>query len=109
MFYKVAEKQRNNEEFKAAIKTFSRAINANPNYAEAYYKRGKCHAKLKNYQAALDDFSKNIDLNSKNPSAYRDRAVCKRFIGDWDFCDDFKIACDLGDRRSCSDYESSCK
>ena len=108
IFYRAAEKERNNQDFKAAIKTYSKAIKANSNYAEAYYKRGVCHVKLGNYQAALDDFTKNIDLNSNNANAYRDRAVCKRLMGNWDFCDDYKIACNLGNLRSCSDYES-CK
>ena len=108
IFYRAAEKERNNDDFKAAIKTYSKAITANSNYSEAYHKRGLCHVKLGNYQAALNDFNISIDLNSNKANVYRDRAVCKRLMGNWDFCDDFKIACNLGNLRSCSDYES-CK
>ena len=108
IFFKEAEKERLNEDFKSAIKTYSRAINANPNYAEAYYKRGVSYVKLDNYESALDDFTKSIDLKFNNANVFRDRAVCKRLLGEWDFCDDYKKACDLGDIRSCSDYDS-CK
>lgn len=108
IFYRAAEKERNNDDFKAAIITYSKAITANSNYSEAYHKRGLCHVQLGNYQAALNDFNISIDLNSNKANAYRDRAVCKRLMGNWDFCDDFKIACNLGNLRSCSDYES-CK
>ena len=108
IFFKEAEKERKYGDYKTAIETYSRAINANPNYSEAYYKRGITYVKIEKYESALDDFTKSINLNYNNPNVYRDRAVCKRLLGEWDYCDDYKKACDLGDIRSCSDYDS-CK
>tara|TARA_B100001250_G_C19804896_1_gene792812 strand:- start:696 stop:2372 length:1677 start_codon:yes stop_codon:yes gene_type:complete len=107
-FFKTAEAMRNDNNYNDAIETYTKAINADPNYLEAYYKRGVSFVKIGNYQAAFDDFTKNINLNSNNSNVYRDRAVLKRLMGNQDYCDDYKMACDLGNMRSCSDYES-CK
>ena len=43
-----------------------------------------------------------------NANVYRDRAVLKRLMGNRDYCDDYKMACDLGNLRSCSNYDN-CK
>ena len=47
----------NNGNHKAAIEYFSKAIELEPKYAEAYFNRGNAKFKLSNYTGAIEDFS----------------------------------------------------
>ena len=53
-------KQSNNEE---ALKDLTNAIQCNPNYAQAFHKRGDVNQKLKNFDDAIRDFQRAQDLN----------------------------------------------
>lgn len=69
-----------------AIRVFTRALRANPDLAEAYYERGKCHIQnrlhpisegtsLEAEQWAIDDFSSAIQKNPAYADAYFNRAM----------------------------------
>lgn len=45
-----------------AIDYFSKAINANPKYAEAYYARGVCYEELKEKKNAYEDYTMSLKL-----------------------------------------------
>ena len=47
----------NNGNHKAAIEYFSKAIELDPNNAEAYFNRGNAKFNLSNYTGAFEDFS----------------------------------------------------
>ena len=60
--------------YKGAIKEYTKAINENPKYRDAYYNRASCEAALKDYEAAYADFTKTIELDPKYAKAYFGRA-----------------------------------
>ena len=49
-----------------AIEEFSRAIELDPNFADAYNERGNAYAKLGKYDEAIQDLSRYIDLSKHN-------------------------------------------
>lgn len=61
-----------------AIKDFTRAIELEPNFTEAYYSRGICFGFSFKYEEAIKDFTKAIELNpvaSVTYDPYRYRGV----------------------------------
>jgi tetratricopeptide (TPR) repeat protein len=66
-FAKIGEDRR-------AIDDFSRAIEINPGYSQAYFNRGSVLARRGHYREAIDDFSRAIELHSGFAEAYYNRA-----------------------------------
>jgi tetratricopeptide (TPR) repeat protein len=54
-------------EFGKAIKTFSEAIELNPNLAEAYFRRGICFHLIGEDKMAISDFVQSANLNVEQP------------------------------------------
>jgi tetratricopeptide (TPR) repeat protein len=52
-----------------AIKHYSRAIEANPAYPEAWYNRGICYEAVGNLEAAANDFREALKLRPAYPPA----------------------------------------
>jgi tetratricopeptide (TPR) repeat protein len=52
------------------ITAFSKAIELNPKYIEAYNARGEAYNNVKKYQLAITDFTKIIELEPENADAY---------------------------------------
>lgn len=52
------------EDYQQAMKYFGDAINADPNYFEAYYMRGVCNEKLKNIDAAAGDYKMALNIKA---------------------------------------------
>ena len=48
-----------------AIRAYNRAIAVNPEFARAYYKRGKAYHGLDNYQEVLKNLDRALELESK--------------------------------------------
>jgi len=48
-----------------AIEYYTKAIELNPEYAEAYYKRGTAYYNLKEYDKAIADYNKAMELDPK--------------------------------------------
>jgi tetratricopeptide (TPR) repeat protein len=55
-----------------AIADYTRAIELNPKYRDAYYNRAQGWAKKKQYDAATKDLQKTIELDPKNGNYYLD-------------------------------------
>ena len=80
-----------------AISDFNKAIEINPNYAEAYYNRGVAKDYLGDYKGVFVDFNKTIEINTKYAEAYYNRGVAKYNLKDKDgACFDWRKAGDLG-------------
>jgi tetratricopeptide (TPR) repeat protein len=62
-----------------AIKSFSAAIKANPQYASAYFSRAYLYGQLQQFPQALADYNQAISIDSKFTSAYINRGVLKLY------------------------------
>jgi Tfp pilus assembly protein PilF len=56
-----------------AIDEYSKAIEINPRFAEAYRNRGYACAKEHNYNKAISDYTKAIEINPRDFGAYNER------------------------------------
>lgn len=62
-------------DLQAAISDLDQAVQANPNYADAYYNRGKAKTALGDATGAISDFTRAIQLNPNLPDAYGNRGI----------------------------------
>jgi len=60
---------------KEATNAYSKAIQLNPQYAEAYIGRGAAYDDLGNFQQAINDFGKAIELKPRSAEAYYNRGA----------------------------------
>ena len=63
------------QDFKGAIKDYTKAIKADKGNRDAYYNRGTCELALKDFNSAMDDFDKAIKLDPELAKAYYSRAT----------------------------------
>jgi tetratricopeptide (TPR) repeat protein/tRNA A-37 threonylcarbamoyl transferase component Bud32 len=71
------------QNYKAAIANFSQAIDINPDYAEAYNRRGDSYYRLGDYKNSLTDSSAAIRLNPKDANSYYDRGFSLYSLNDY--------------------------
>ena len=67
------EGQKGNRE--TAIEYYTRAIELNPEYADAYNNRGIAYKNIKEYEKAIRDYNKAIELNPEYAMAYNNRGI----------------------------------
>lgn len=65
------------KKYNEAISSYTRAIELNRNYAEAYFQRGYSKCMIGNYEEALSDFNKAIELDPKYDLVYLSRGYSK--------------------------------
>jgi len=65
----------NLKKYDLAIKSYTKAIELNPNYADTYYNRGNSYKNLKKDDLAIKDYTKAIELNPNRDEAYNNRGV----------------------------------
>lgn len=76
-----------------ALQYYSQAIQLNPKYTEAYFKRAEIKHSLTDTTGAIQDFTQVIMLNPKYAEAYHNRALRKGQLGDKEgFYSDFDKA-----------------
>ena len=79
-----------------AIEDYTRAINLDPNYVEAYKNRGMAYRNKGDYDLAIEDFGKAIQLNPNFAEAYFSRGSIYVKKGDIDHAmEDFSTAIEL--------------
>jgi tetratricopeptide (TPR) repeat protein len=61
------------KDYENAIRSYDRAIEINPNYAEAYLNRGIAYRNLKDYQNAIRSYDRAIEINPNDAEAYFNR------------------------------------
>ena len=89
------------EDYQQAIKDFDKAIELNPNLAEAYNNRGLVYGKLGNLQQAIKDFDKAIELNPKYAEAYCWRGIAYVILYNRNQAtNDLRIAARLGNEEA---------
>ncbi len=69
--YKLAESGNDTDSEKA----FSKAIELNPQFAMAYYSRGKAYYNYGSTQQAIKDYDKSVELNPQFADAYNNRGI----------------------------------
>ncbi|TCC93773.1 hypothetical protein EZ428_03095 [Pedobacter frigiditerrae] len=76
-FYKKGLISAKNENYKEAFDYFTKAINSNPNFAEAYLKRAIVRYKAKIYENIWGDYDMAIKLKPDYGEAYYERGRFK--------------------------------
>ncbi len=71
----------NDQDINLAIMAFTKAIEINPNYAEAYHERGLAYDAIGEYDRAISDYNKAIEINPKYEKAYNHRRLAKSAKG----------------------------
>ena len=66
-----------------AIVNLTKAIELNPNSAQAYYKRAYAHYAKNDYDRAITDYTKVIELNPNSAQAYHRRAYAHYAMADY--------------------------
>lgn len=67
MLYIKSVMQYSNEKYDAALSTINKAIDRNPNYAQAYYQKGLIYKKMDGHQSDIfTAFDKAIEIGQKN-------------------------------------------
>lgn len=77
-YFKIAQEK----EDTVAIEYYTKAIEINPKYADAYFFRGKEKAKFGNSLGALNDYNKAFELNCTDSDFYRFRGYAKVDVKD---------------------------
>lgn len=74
-----------NNDFEGAIEDFTKAIEINASFAEAYFERGSAKSKLfyADFKGAIEDYTKAISINPVFDKAYNNRGYCKRKLKDY--------------------------
>jgi len=68
------EKQYQDEYLYKAVEQYTCAIQLQPNYYEAYVRRGKIYLRQQAYELAIKDYDKAISFNPNDPYNYYNRA-----------------------------------
>ncbi len=73
-----------NKKLKEAIKTYSKAIELDERFIEAYLGRGSVYAVQLRFEEAFSDFDKAVELNPKHPVAYYNKGLAYELLDDKD-------------------------
>jgi len=65
----------NAKEYQKALTDYDRAIQLDPQDADAYYNRGLVYYNLKEYQKAIADYDRALQLNPQHVGAYYNRGL----------------------------------
>ena len=82
--------------YEQAISEFDKAIELDPDYAEAYSNRGIAYGSQGDFDSAMTDFNKAIELDPESAEAYSNRGIAYGGQGDFDSAmTDFNKAIEL--------------
>ncbi len=99
-----ADKQFLNEEYEKSIDSCDRAIDLNPDYVDAYYRRGLAEHHLGKYEAAISDFNVFIERNP-DYEAYYYRAESYSHLGHLDEArEDLQVALPLSEEAGDEEF-----
>ena len=70
-----------NLDYRLVKDDFSRVIELQPTFAEAYFNRANVSVKLNDYKSAIVDYTKAISLNDRFAEAYFNRGLAKIYTG----------------------------
>ena|GEM_PF-1772927 len=100
-WYESGKRAYESKSYNEALTYFTKAIELNPQYQNAYIYRGLVKDSLGDKQGALADHKKAIDLDPKNAIAYINRGFVKSSLGDKQGAlADYKKAIDLDPKNA---------
>jgi tetratricopeptide (TPR) repeat protein len=67
-----------------AIVDYTRAIEIDPQYKDAYFNRGIAYGDLEQWNEAIVDYTRTIELDPQYKNAYDTRGVAYANLGQWD-------------------------
>jgi CHAT domain-containing protein/lipoprotein NlpI len=73
----------NHNDYQQAIEQFDRALEINPNFAEAYYLRGITHRQMDDTSKAVEDYTQALQIKPNLSEAHTSRASARSNIGDY--------------------------
>jgi tetratricopeptide (TPR) repeat protein len=92
------------------IQDYNKAIELNPDFADAYNNRGIAKYDLGDYRGAIQDYNKAIELNPDFADAYYNRGIAKYDLGDKNgSCLDWSKAGELGDETAYDLIKEHCQ
>ncbi|MBD2622179.1 tetratricopeptide repeat protein [Microcystis flos-aquae FACHB-1344] len=74
----------NQQKYKLALDDYNKAIELNPNHAQAYNNRGTLYDEQQKYELALADYNQAIELNRNFAMAYYNRGGLYQDLGKYD-------------------------
>lgn len=84
-----------------AIKYYSKAIELDPNYAEAYLARAKAKSSIQDLSGAMIDLNEALSLEPNNSDAFTERGNVKQMVGNiTGALDDYKKAIQLNPKNA---------
>ena len=110
-YYKKGNEKFLQKNFKGAKKDYTKAIEANTKFIDAYISRGRLkHNELHDDLGAIEDYNKAIDLNPRYANAYFYRANAYRNLQNFTLaCADWQKAADLGYADAKTSISKHCK
>ncbi|MEY4946655.1 MAG: hypothetical protein RIR22_1356 [Planctomycetota bacterium] len=70
-----------NKDYDSAIEQFTKVIEMDEKFVEAYNMRGNCYSALKKNEEAVKDFSKAIEMDPNNRNAFSNRGLAYKAMG----------------------------
>ena len=109
------QKWNESNDYYGAIEEFTKAIEVDPNYIEAYYDRAFLRGMIKDYYGQIEDYTEIIKINPDFDDyywvtrAYSGRGKVRLYIDGLEAaCEDWKKAADLGDKFDAEWFEEYC-
>jgi tetratricopeptide (TPR) repeat protein len=82
-FYNDGQKDYKFLRYKEAIENYTKAIELDTNYINAYIQRGFCKGMIKDFKGAIDDYSKALVIDPHHKWAYISRGSAKNKTEDY--------------------------
>ncbi len=93
-----------------AIKSFTKAIQPNPQNQEAYFFRGATFSAIGQFNPAIADYTKTMEINPQHKEAYWSRGYCYANLEKFDEAiTDYTKSLELGTAMKALVYESRAK
>ena len=70
-----------NKDYDSAIEQFTKVIDMDEKFVEAYTFRGNCYSALKKNEEAVKDYSKAIEIDPNNSGAFLNRGLAYKAMG----------------------------
>ena len=81
-YMRLGDECREKKDYQSAVGYYTQAIKINPNYVDAYNKRGVARSNLGDKQGAIDDYNQAINIDPNYVDAYNNRGVFRDDLGD---------------------------